>query len=89
MDVFEWIFIVFCNGCVKGAVNNRVFYCEFYRIMDFKKRSYVVSGNTLNKFIEKRLRDSRRNIRGFLDFLLENVENLELVYIGGLVSSKI
>ena len=89
MDVFERIFTVFCNGCVKGVVNNRVFYWESYRTMDSKKRSHVASGNTPNKPTEKRSRDSRRNIRGPLDFLSENVENLEPVHIGGLVSPKI
>ena len=90
MDVFERIFTVFCNECVKGAVNNGVLHCESYRTMDSKKRSHVASGNTPNKPVEKRVRDSRRNIRGPLDFSSENVENLEpLVSIGGFVSPKI
>ena len=58
-------------------MNNGVFYCESYRTMDSKKRSHVASGNTPNKPTEKRSRDSRRNIKGPLDFLSENVENLE------------
>ena len=85
--------LFFCNECVKGAVNNGVFYCESYRTMDSKKRSHAASGNTPNKPSEKRARDSRRNIRGPLDFSSENVENLENleppVNIGGLVSPKI
>ena len=93
MDVFERIFTVFSNECVKGAVNNGVFYCESYSTMDSKKRSHVASGNTPNKPTEKRARDSRRNIRGPLDFSSENVENVENleppVNIGGLVSPKI
>ncbi|CAH3039649.1 unnamed protein product [Porites lobata] len=90
MDVFQRIFTVFCNECVKGAVNNGVLHCESYRTMDSKKRSHVASGNTPNKPVEKRARDSRRNIRGPLDFSSENVENLEpLVSIGGFVSPKI
>ena len=76
MDVFERIFTVFCNECVKEAMNNGVFYCESYRTMDSKKKSHVASGNTPNKPTEKRARDSRRNIRGPLDFSSENVENL-------------
>ena len=89
MDVLEQIFTVFCNECVKGVVNNGVFYCESYRTMDSKKRTYVASGSTPNKPTEKRARDSRRNTRGPLDFSSENVENLEPpVNIGGLVSLK-
>ena len=53
------------------------FTAESYRTMDSKKRSHVASGNTPNKPTEKRARDSRRNIRGPLDFSSENVENLE------------
>ena len=68
-------------------------YCESYRTMDSKKRSHAASGNTPNKPSEKRARDSRRNIRGPLDFSSENVENLENleppVNSGGLVSPKI
>jgi len=90
MDVFERIFTVFCNECVKEAVNNWVFYCESYRTMDSKKRSHVASGNMPNKPTEKRARGSRRNTRGPLDFSSENVENLEPpVNIGGIVSPKI
>ena len=93
MDVFERIFTVFCNECVKGAVNNGVLNCESYRTMDSKKRSHVASCNTPNKPTEKCARDSRRNVRGPLDFSSENVENLEnlepLVNIAGLISPKI
>ena len=93
MDVFERIFTVFCNECVKGAVNNGVLHCKSYRTMDSKKRSHAASGNTPDKPSEKRALDSRRNIRGPLDFSSENVENLEnlepLVSIGGFVSPKI
>ena len=77
MDLFERIFTVFCNEYVQGAVNNAVFYCESHRTMDSKKRSHVANGITPNKPTEKRARDSRRNIRGPLDFSSENVENLE------------
>ena len=42
-----------------------------------KKRSHTASGITPNKPTEKRARDSRRNIRGPLDFSSENVENVE------------
>ena len=41
------------------------------------KISHVASGTTPNKPTEKLARDSRRNIRGPLDFSSENVENLE------------
>lgn len=81
------------NALKDRAVNNGVFYRESYRTMDSKKRSHAASGNTPNKPSEKRARDSRRNIRGPLDFSSENVENLENleppVNIGGLVSPKI
>ena len=57
------------------------------------KISHGASGKTPNKPTEKLARDSRKNIRGPLDFSSENVENLEnlepLVNIGGLVSLKI
>lgn len=61
--------------------------------MDSKKTSHVASGNTPNKPTEKHARDSRRNIRGPLNFSSENVENVENleppVSIGGLASPKI